>query len=74
MVFESNQAYGVSIYDWNQYIKYFNLYDKVTLRKLNSSRKSELHHSFLNFVKKNLGKKYDINAMKFLKLESDFNW
>jgi len=33
-----------------------------------------LHHSFLNFAKKNLGKKYDINAMKLMKLESDFNW
>lgn len=33
-----------------------------------------MHHSLLSFVKKNLGKKYDINAMKLLKFESDFNW
>lgn len=26
MVFESNQSYGVSIFDWGQYVRYFNLY------------------------------------------------
>lgn len=40
MVFESNQLYGVSIYDWNQYLRYFDLYERVTVRKLNYARKS----------------------------------
>ena len=74
MVFESNQMHGVSIYDWKQYINYFDLYGKVTLRKLNYIRKTEAQTSLLQFMKKNLGKKYDIGAMKLLKLESDFNW
>lgn len=66
--------YGVSVYEWGQYIRYFDLYDKVVLRKLYYTRKSELHHNLLNFVKKNIGKKYDLSASKLLKLESDFNW
>jgi hypothetical protein len=68
MVFESNQMHGVSAYEWNQYIRYFNLYDKATLRKLHSIRKQEYHNSLLTFIKKNLGKKYDISARKLLKL------
>ena len=74
MVFESNQLFGVSIYQWRQYLRYFDLYERVSIRKLNYARKSEIHHLLLKFVKKNLGKKYDINAMKFLRLESDFDW
>ncbi len=64
----------MSIFDWNQYIRFFNLYDKVTLRKLYSPRKQEMHHTLLSFVRKNLGKKYDLSAYKLLKLESDFDW
>lgn len=74
MVFESNAIHGVAVFEWGQYIRYFDLYKKVTLRKLNYLRKPELHHSFLNFAKKNLGKNYDIGAHKFFKLESDFDW
>jgi hypothetical protein len=46
----------------------------VAFRKLNYLRKQDLHQILMNFVKKNIGKKYDINAVKLLKLESDFNW
>lgn len=74
MVFECNQMHGVSIYDWKQYITYFDLYGKVTLRKLNYIRKAEAQTTLLTFMKKNLGKKYDLGAMKLLKMESDFNW
>lgn len=74
MVFESNQMHGVSVYDWKQYISYFDLYGKVTLRKLQYVRKAEAQASLLKFVKKNLGKKYEISALKLLKFESDFNW
>lgn len=65
---------GVSIYDWKQYITYFDLYGKVTLRKLNYIRKAEAQATLLQFMKKNLGKKYDLTAFKLLKLESDFSW
>ena len=43
MVFESNQMYGVSIYDWRQYIQYFNLYEKISLRKLHYIKKLDVH-------------------------------
>lgn len=66
--------HGVSLYDWKHYISYFNLYNKVTLRKLNYIRKAEAQANLLAFMKKNLGKKYEISAYKLLKLESDFNW
>ena len=58
MVFESNQMYGVSIYDWRQYIQYFDLYHKVSLRKLNYIKKADVQSQLLNFVKKNIGKSY----------------
>jgi hypothetical protein len=74
MVFECNQMHGVSIYDWKQYITYFDLYGKVSLRKLNYIRKTEAQATLLAFMKRNLGKKYDLGAMKLLKMESDFNW
>ena len=48
-------------------MRYFDLYEKVTLRKLNFVRKNEMHHALLNFVKKNIGRKYDIGAAKLLK-------
>lgn len=66
--------HGVSVFEWNQYIRYFDLYEKVSLRKLNSVKKTDLHYPLLTFVKKNLGKSYEIGASKLLKLESDFNW
>jgi hypothetical protein len=48
----------VAIYDWKQYITYFNLYEQVTLRKLHYIRKPEAQNTLLQFVKKQLGKKY----------------
>jgi hypothetical protein len=39
MVFEANQMHGVAIYNWKEYISYFNLYEQVTLRKLHYIRK-----------------------------------
>ncbi len=33
--------YGVSIYDWKQYVQYFNLYEKITLRKLHYIKKAD---------------------------------
>lgn len=42
MVFESNQMYGVSIYDWRQYIQYFDLYQKITIRKLDYIKKADV--------------------------------
>ena len=59
--------HGVSIYDWKQYITYFDLYSRVALRKLNYIRKEEAQTSLLHFMKKNLGKKYEIGPMKLLK-------
>ena len=37
-------------------------------------RKQELHQKFLNFVKRNLGKNYDLSALKLFKQESHFDW
>jgi hypothetical protein len=74
MVFESNQMYGVSVYDWRQYIQYFDLYQKITLRKLNYIKKADAQRQLLDFVKNTIGKKYEINMNKFIALESDVNW
>lgn len=49
---------GVSIYDWKQYVTYFDLYEKITVRKLHYIRKTEAQTTLLQFMKKNLGKKY----------------
>ena len=68
MVFESNAIHGVSVFEWNQYIRYFDLYEKVSVRKLNSVKKIDFHYPLLTFVKKNLGKSYEIGASKLLKL------
>lgn len=68
MIFESNQMYGVSIYDWKQYIQYFDLYQKITIRKLQYIKKADVQRELLNFVKKNLGKNYEINFSKLVAL------
>jgi len=68
MIFESNQMYGVSIYDWKQYIQYFDLYQKITIRKLEYIKKADVQREMLNFVKKNLGKNYEINFSKLVAL------
>lgn len=44
------------------------------MRKLNYLKKAELQIELLNFVKKNLGKNYEINMSKLVTLESDVNW
>jgi hypothetical protein len=47
----------------------------VTLRKLKTWRKKELHCSLLEFAKKNIGRKYDMGAYKLLlKQQSNFDW
>ena len=74
MVFESNFNFGVSAFTWKNYIRCFDLYEQVTIRKLNYIKKEEAHQILLNFVKKNLGKKYEISAAKLLKFETDLNW
>ena len=75
MVFEANQNDGVALYRWRKFVRYFNLYKKIAYRKLKTWRKKELHECFLNFAKKNIGKKFDIGAYKLLlKQESDFDW
>ena len=74
MVFESNPSYGVSMFKWYEYLLYFNLYQKINLRKLNYVRKAEVQQSLLRFAKKNLGRKYDIGALKMMKIDSDFDW
>jgi len=58
MIFESNRMHGVTLYEWKQYINYFDLYGRVTIRKLNYIRKTDAQATLLNFVKKNLGKNY----------------
>lgn len=68
MIFESNQMYGVSIYDWKQYIQYFDLYQKITIRKLDYIKKADVQRELLNFVRKNLGKNYEINFSKLVAL------
>lgn len=64
MIFESNQMSGVALFEWNQYVRHFNLYDKITARKLISPRKAEFEHNLLKFVKINLGRKYELNISK----------
>lgn len=66
VVFETNQHSGVAMFEWHQYIKAFNLYQKVTYRRLVSHRKAEIEHDLLKFVKLNLGRKYSINLSKLL--------
>jgi hypothetical protein len=46
----------------------------VTLRKLNYVKKCDVQGQLLNFVKKNIGKSYEINMNKLITLESDVNW
>ena len=74
MVFESNFSQGVTAYSGRNYIKCFDLYEQVTMRKLNYIKKEEAHQLLFNFVKKNLGKKYEISAAKLLKFETDLDW
>jgi hypothetical protein len=66
--------YGVSIYNWRQYIQYFDLYQKITIRKLEYLKKADVQRELLSFVKKNLGKNYEINFKKLVTMESDVNW
>lgn len=67
MVFESNPSHGVCMFKWNEFLYYFNLYERVTLRKLNYLRKAEAQLYLINFAKKNIGKNYDIGALKMMK-------
>ena len=62
------------MFKWYEYLLYFNLYQKINLRKLNYVRKAEVQQSLLRFAKKNLGRKYDIGALKMMKIDSDFDW
>ena len=74
MVFQANQLHGVAIYDWPQYIAYFDLYGKVALRRLYYNKKEEVQPKLVQFVRHNLGKKYQLSASKLLTFQSDFNW
>lgn len=74
VVFESNQHSGVAMFEWNQFIRGFKLYEKVTYRKLISHRKEEIEHDLLKFVKINLGRKYSLNISKLFSFDSDFSW
>jgi hypothetical protein len=74
MVFECNQMHGVAIYEWKQYITYFDLYGRVVLRKLQLEGKQDLQTKLIQFVRQNLGQKYELSASKLLTMETDFNW
>ena len=50
--------HGVAIYDWKQYINYFDLYGKVALRRMHYVKKAEIQNKLIQFVRHNLGKKY----------------
>jgi len=58
--------YGVSIYEWKQYIQFFDLYQRITIRKLDYIKKADVQRELLNFVKHNLGKNYEINLSKLI--------
>ena len=60
--------FGVCLYDWKQYIRYFDRYEKVAFRKLYCSEREKKSKKLFEFVKKNKGKKYELNARKILKL------
>jgi len=66
--------HGVAVYNWNQYINYFDLYNKVALRRLNFMRKAEIQSKLTQFAKHNIGQKYELSASKLLTFESDFAW
>lgn len=66
IVFESNYTHGVAIYEWKKYVKNFDLFRKVTFRKLNYIRKAETQKILMEFLRKNLGKKYDLSISKLL--------
>lgn len=41
---------------------------------MNYHRKADAQLTILHFVRKNLGRDYEISASKLFALESDFNW
>ena len=50
------------------------MYELIAFRKLNHGDKKNIVPKLKKFVKENVGKKYDLNAGKILKFETDFDW
>ena len=70
-IFQANADEGVQIYDWDHFHNRFNHFQKVCLRKLYHSQKKEIHPILLSFIKKMIGSKYKMNALKLINRFSD---
>lgn len=69
-IFESNVNEGVNIYTWSQFQMQFHHYEKISLRKLHYHKRNEINPTLLKFIKSNLGRKYDLRALKLMRRKS----
>ncbi|KAL4428955.1 hypothetical protein ABPG74_011151 [Tetrahymena malaccensis] len=69
-VFDAQLDDGVSIQEWNYFIKINDLFEKVVLRQLNYDKLKTVLPDFYQFVLSSLGQKYDISVTKLMKKRS----
>ncbi|KAM3135611.1 hypothetical protein pb186bvf_012282 [Paramecium bursaria] len=70
--FEALPLHGVGLCRWQSFIsrKWYELYEKICLRKLHVERDNNFRAKFHDFVNNNIGKQYSINPTKFLTFQS----
>ncbi|CAD8205583.1 unnamed protein product [Paramecium pentaurelia] len=71
-ILEATGCYGVGLCSWKDMIdeKWFELYEKIMIRKLEIERDHTFLKTVQEFVNENMGKKYSLTPMKLLKQKS----
>ena len=70
-IFQANADEGVSVYNWAQFQACFHQYEKISLRKLHYHGKAQGHSHLMKFIKSNIGKKYELKALKLIRKSSE---
>ncbi|CAD8116172.1 unnamed protein product [Paramecium sonneborni] len=71
-ILEATGCYGVGLCSWQDMIaeRWFELFDKIVIRRLEIERDHKFLSTVQEFVTENIGKKYSLTPMKLLKQKS----
>ncbi|EAS05485.2 PH domain protein (macronuclear) [Tetrahymena thermophila SB210] len=65
-IFDSTSDDGVSLTEWKEYIFINDLYEKVTVRKLQNVDRQYIEENLYTFILENIGKSYSFNFKKLI--------
>ncbi|KAL4471153.1 hypothetical protein ABPG72_019095 [Tetrahymena utriculariae] len=65
-IFDSTSDDGVSLTEWKEYIYINDLYEKVTVRKLQNVDRQYIEENLYTFILENIGKSYSFNFKKLI--------